>query len=259
MDMSTTRSLREVLAFPFRERAWQGRFLLGAALCLAGAVLPIVPMIFVYGYLLQVMRGAIRDETLALPAWDDWGGLLRDGLKAFVVGFVYLLPGLLVSGVGMVVYFFSVMGMALASETQNASTVGMTEAAVVLTFAAMGILLLSMLGGTLLFVLGAVPLPVGAGNLAATDSLASAFDPREVWRLLRANRSGYFLAWVVVLGLSAMLYLAALLPYMTMVLLCLVPIVAAPLGFYVMLVAAALFGLTYREARVRRAEDEAAG
>lgn len=257
MDTSTTRSLREVMAFPFQESTWKNRFLIGSALCLAGILIPLIPLLFVYGYLLQVMRAAIRDGSPALPAWEDWGKLLVDGLKAFIVALAWLLPGMIVSGVGLIVYFVVVFITTLASDPQLSSSTMMSDSAVLATLVAMGVLMVSMLLGTLLSILGLVPLPVAAGNLASTDRIASAFYLRELWNFLNAHRFGYFLAWVIVLGLSAMLYMAVMLPYMTMVLICTIPIVAAPLGFYVLLVAAAMFGLTYREARVRLAEKTA--
>jgi hypothetical protein len=51
----------------------------------------------------------------------------------------------------------------------------------------------------------------------------------------------------VVAGLMAMLYLAIMLAYYTIILCCLIPFLLAPTSFYLLLVGAALFGQIYRE------------
>jgi len=256
MDTTSTRSLRDVLAFPFRDPNWKGRFAIGAGLCLAGFLIPFLPVLFVYGYLLHVMREVIRDESLTLPAWDAWGKFFLDGLKAFGVALVYLMPSIVVFGVGRWSYFVGMIGAAGMSDPYASS--GTNAQALWLMFGSMGVFFLGMLLGSLFWILGVVPLPMAAGNLASTDRLGSAFRLRELSKILAANPFGFFLAWVIVLGLTAMLYLAMMLPYMTVVLICAIPVLASLFGFYLLLVGAALFGLAYRQARIRLAEAEAA-
>jgi len=110
-------------------------------------------------------------------------------------------------------------------------------------------LFVSLFLGTLLFLLGSILLPVATAHFVAQDKLTAAFQVRAWWPLLKANKLDYFIAWVVVAGLLALAYLAFTLAYYTLILICLAPFLMAPLGFYVMLVASALFGQTYRESR----------
>jgi len=257
MDTTSTRSLRDVLAFPFRDPKWKSRFAIGAGLCLAGYLIPVIPILFVCGYLLHVMREAIRDESLTLPAWETWGKYFLDGLKAFGVSFIYLLPSFVVFGVGMWFYFVGMFGAVGMNDPYAPSAAN--DSALWLMFGSVGVFFLSMLLGMLFWILGVVPLPMAAGNLASTDRLASAFHLRDLWNILAANPFGYFLAWVIVLGLFSITYLAIMLPYMTLVLMCVIPVVGSLLAFYLLLVGAALFGLTYREARIRMAEAAAQG
>jgi len=112
--MATT-PLRIVFQFPLRGPNWLSRFAIGCALILASSFIPIIPMLFVYGYLLQVMRQAIDGQDLVLPAWEDWGKLGIDGLRATLVGLVYMLPGMLVMFGGMVLYFVGIIGLSAAS------------------------------------------------------------------------------------------------------------------------------------------------
>jgi len=48
----------------------------------------LVPFLFVYGYLVRVLRVVIAGETETAPMFEDWGELFADGLSAFVIGAV---------------------------------------------------------------------------------------------------------------------------------------------------------------------------
>jgi len=62
----------------------------------------LIPAFFFQGYLLRVLGSTVRGESEP-PAWDDWGGLFVDGLKATVVAFVYaIVPTVVFLGLGTV-------------------------------------------------------------------------------------------------------------------------------------------------------------
>ena len=235
--------LKSIFRFPFRGPGWQGRFLMGSVFILASFLIPVLPLLFVAGYGLAITRRAIRGETLDLPAWQDWGRLAMDGLRGGVVSLVYLLPGTLVMGGGMVVYFAAVFG--LAATESFAGRYGGPEP--MLIFLAMAIMFLATAVGLLLQLLGAIPLPVAMVHFVRRDRVAAAFYVREWWPLLWANALGWLVTWVVIAGLWVVVYLGLMVAYYTICLCCLVPFLSAPLLFYVWLVAAALLGQTYRE------------
>jgi len=252
-EVTTMTSLREIFAFPFRGPEWKNRFIIGSVILVASFLIPVLPLIFVYGYAVAVMRRAIGEEALTLPRWDDWGKLAGDGLKTMVVGFVYLLPGLLVTFGGLALYFVTTLATPFAVEAADQGWWPL------LFFGSFITLFLSMFLGTVLMMLGAIPLPMATANFIAEDDLSAAFRVRQWWELLRANPLGNFIAWVVVAGLMGILYLALTLMYYTLVLCCVIPFLSAPIGFYLLLVGAALFGRTYRESRgmVSGEEEEA--
>ena len=64
---------------------------------------------------------------------------------------------------------------------------------------------------------------------------------------MRANGLDYVLAGLLTMGLIAALYLASALIYYSVVLCCLLPLLAAPIGFDLQLVLAALYGKVYRD------------
>jgi hypothetical protein len=192
------------------------------------------------------MRQVIAGQEPKLPAWDDWGKMALDGLQATVIGFVYFLPALIVIFGGMGLYFFGTFTFPFmaASASDPAQAMGSLMA---FTFGSLAILFLSMVLGMILMLLGAVATPMATAHFVASDNLGTAFRLREWWRITRANKLGYFIAWVIVFGLYGILSFCIALLYYTIVLCCLMPIVAAPIVFYVGLVATPLFGQSYRE------------
>ncbi|TFG70782.1 MAG: DUF4013 domain-containing protein, partial [Anaerolineales bacterium] len=69
-----------------------------------------------------------------------------------------------------------------------------------------GILTLSMFLGILLLLMGSFSLPLALSHLVAEDRLAAAFHVREWVKILRKNKWGYFVTWVVVSGVTVILY-----------------------------------------------------
>ncbi len=247
MSEMTISSLKTLFRFPFQGPDWRNRFIVGSVLSFAGCIIPIVPSIFVAGYLLQVMRRAIQAEELSLPAWEEWGRLGVDGLRALVVSLVYFLPGLIVFIGGLALYFAASFSLPF---TMNAADETSALAPLLLLLATMAIMFLSMFIGSILILAGAFPWPMATAHFVAQDRVAAAFRVREWWPLLTRNRLGYFIAWVVTLGLAGVLYLGTMLAYYSLVGCFLIPFLAAPLGFYLALVGVALFGAIYRESLV---------
>lgn len=167
-----------------------------------------------------------------------------DGLRFLVVNFVYTLPATVVFLGGWGLYMGTFMTFL---PMLNSASVGEAAAMSSGMFASIGIMVLSMFLGSLLLLLGGVPLPMATAHLAAQGSVASAFRVGEWWRLLRANKLGYFIAWVVFIGLGGLLYTVCMMLYSTFILCCLIPFAMAPAIFYLALVGGALFGQVYRE------------
>ena len=243
----TSNSLRAAFYFPFQRKDWIVPFIIGIALFFAGMIVPIIPTLFVYGYFAEVMRMSINGEEMVLPNWANWGKLFKDGLRCAGVGLVYLGPGIVVSMIGFVAYF--VMIIASIALTPESSSYNSTSAglSVLVMFAAMGTLFLSMFFGTILLLAGAIPLPAALAHFIAHDKLGSAFHLREWGRILRKDKWGYFIVWLLVVGLFGVLYLGFMLAYMTFILCFIGYLLLFPISFYIMLVSASLFGQHYRD------------
>jgi hypothetical protein len=249
-EIAATSALKPLLKFPFQGPDWRNRFLLGTALTLAGFFIPLLPLVFVYGYTAAIMRQTIQGQELELPAWGDWGKLGLDGLRLAVVSLAYTLPGILVLSAGWFLYMIASFAFPLLmSGAGNRGGEGMAALAALAMFGSVAIFLLSLFLGFILILLALIPLPAAMAHFVAQDKVAAAFRVREWWPLLKANRSGYFAAWVVVFGLITILNFAVVLAYYSIVLCCLIPFLAAPVSFYVSVVALAMFGQTYRESQ----------
>ena len=255
MSNETTLSgLKRFFKFPFEGQDWQKRFVIGVALILVSFFIPVIPQIFVFGYIVQVMRLAIEGKPLMLPEWDDWGKLGVDGLRYGVVSLAFMLPGFLVYFGGMGLYMVSAMVLPMSMQMMEH---GRGNFAVIPLFfvGSMLIMFLSIFLGMILVLLGAIPLPVALSHFVVKDQVGAAFRFREWWKVLWRNKLSYFIAWVVVGGLFAVLYMGMMLLYSTMIFCILIPVLSAPLLFYLMLVKATVFGETYRES-VSLAKDE---
>jgi len=209
-------------------------------------IIPVLPALVVYGYLIQIMRDVIDGQPASLPEWTDWGALFIDGLKAFLVGLVYMLPALLVFVVGFGFYCgSSILILSLSENTGPASA--MDSAFAILFVVSMATLFLSFSVGAILSLLGALPIPAAEASLSEHNSLGSAFAIGRLYAVIKANPGGYIVAWLLLAGLWAFMYWGLLVAYYTFVLACLLPFLVLPVSFYTLLVAAALFGEAYRD------------
>ena len=170
--------IEEVLRYPTRRDDWVKTVLVGGALTVLGFL--IVPALIVTGYVLAVLRGRVDGEP-SPPAWGGWAKLLVDGLKAWVVTFVYAIVPVALGAV--------LVGGAAAA-VMSGSDVG----------AVLGLLGFGI--GSLVWLVVALaffyPLPASLANLAVTGRLGAAFDV-DVVRSVVSTRA-YAVAWLWGLG-----------------------------------------------------------
>lgn len=240
---AATTQLKPFFRFPFQEAQARSRFLAGSGLLLGGFIVPIIPGLFAYGYALRILRSTAEGEAPSMPAWDDWASLLSLGVRGAIISLIFMLPSLSVFLLGLAIYFatFLLIPLSAASEANG------NDPFFVLLLLAMGALFASMAIGSVLLILGTIPLPVSISHFVMKDRLGAAFRVREWWPILSANRLGYFISFVIVSGFLWLAYYVFFVLYSTFILLCLAFLIMAPIGFYAMLVAASLFGETYRE------------
>jgi hypothetical protein len=193
---------------------------------LGGFIVPIIPGLFAFGYILRVLRSSADGEPPSMPAWDDWASLFSLGLRGAIINFVFLLPSFVAFLIGLAAYLSSLLVIPLSESGGDYNV----DAFFGLFFLGMGVMLLSMAVGSVLFILGTIPLPVSLTHFVAKDRLGAGFRIR-------------------VIGVLGIAYAAFFVLYSTLILLCFAFLIIAPIGFYAMLVGASLFGDAYREGR----------
>lgn len=237
----------ELFRFPFDDPRWKQKFLIGGLLVMVGYLFfPVFWLIGGYG--LEVMRRTARGEKPSLPEWSDIGKYLEDGVKAMVVGLVYLAPVWIIFCGAMVALLGSGVGAAILSE-------GGDEPASIIP----------MIAGQLIFYMaigfaGLVGLPLGflflvaRTRLAVQGTLRSAFELREIWALIKAGWTHYLLAMAVSYGLNYGLSMLTSILMYTIVLICVMPFAVVLVAFYATVLIDAMMGMAYHET-AREAAD----
>ena len=149
-------------------------------------LIPLVGPITVMGWGLELTRRVIRHEPEVLPDWTNFSDYLMLGLKAWVVGLVFGLPGGLMS-ICQSSFNVLVSNPDLLNNMDSATVSALTT----------GVGVLMMCCGCLGFILGLAGtfvLPAALGNLVANDGdLGAAFRFNEVFGLIRAGVGPYLM------------------------------------------------------------------
>lgn len=141
----------------------------------------VIPTVLVFGYIVRVLRDVMNGATEP-PAFDEWGDLFVDGIKAFAVALAYsLVPAALFVGVALA------GGVGLG--------VGGDAGAMVALAVLVGGLVAALVSLALLYVL-----PAALVAFVRADSLSAAFAPAEL-RPLAFSRT-YATGWLVAVGIS---------------------------------------------------------
>jgi len=99
--------------YVFEDKKWIEKVLIGGLVSLV----PILGPLLIMGYGITVVRNVRNHKPDPLPAWDDWGEKIIDGLKLLVIYFVWSLPL-------VVLYFLMLLPLALAGDSDAGNAVG---------------------------------------------------------------------------------------------------------------------------------------
>lgn len=218
------RTLEDAVRYPMGDDEWITTVVIGGILTLFSVLL--IPAFLLYGYLMRVIRGATAGTTEP-PAFGDWGDMLVEGLKAWVIGIVYMIVPLVVVGITAAV---GVAAMGTGSEGGAATGIG-------------ALFLGLALSGVLALVFGYLAI-VGIVNFAREGTIGAAFDV-DVIKQVALNRE-YAIAWLFSV---AVLFAAGFIGGLLQVIPVLGTVIAAFVTFYALVVAAALWADGFEDAR----------
>jgi len=203
--------------------------LIGGVLLLASPLL--IPAFAVLGYVVRVLRRT-ADGDDEPPVFDAWGELLVDGLKAFVVAFVYSLLPLSVVAVAVGLS----IGTLVAVPGGETAGVGTVVVGLIVLVAGLVSLLASLVG---LYVT-----PAALAAVADSGRVGDGFALGALWGVIskRAYATGWLTAAVVVLAGSLAVGVLSVVPILG-------TIAGLFVQFYALVAAAAVVGWTWADVR----------
>lgn len=238
---------QEMFTWYFKDPDWKNKFLIGSILYLAIYIVPIigwVGMLIAYGYGILIFRDVLRGKQPTLPAWEKYGALLRDGLKANIAGLGYLVLMFLMM-IGVLALSLFGMGLSYPSIVgEGRLTSAMLPA--FLAWFSVGLLgAISLI--TFLGMLVTLPWSIAIGQYARAGQMRAGYRLGEMWKIFRANARGFVIALIAYSAAFIGLNSLAFLLNFTIILCLLSQFVMAPILFYLTLIWAHLFGIAYRE------------
>jgi hypothetical protein len=182
--------IEDAITYPMESDDWITTIIIGGVLTFLSIF--ILPLFLIGGYLIRVIRVRL-DGDPAPPTFGDWGELFVDGLKAFVIYFIYLL-------VPLIVFSVTVGGAIL-----TAATGGEEGVAAAVAGALGGFLISSVL--SIIFGYFAV---IGLVNFARQGSFGAAFDVGTVIDV--ATNMDFLVAFLIALVVSIGFSIVAAIP-----------------------------------------------
>jgi len=234
----------QAFTFPFKDRKWGNKFVIGSLLILVGYVIPIIPLIFVAGYIIRGMRHTVETGASSLPEWDDWADLGVKGILCALLNFIYLLPGLALLVGAAVLFFLNIfLGMS------NTSDIGWAVAFPMTVLAKLSLVLSIMIAfaAVLFLIAGTLLIPIALARLAASGELSAALDIGRIWAIVRAQFWDFVLVWALYYGIGSLAAMIYGLLVKTVCCCVFVPIISAPISLYLMIFGMTLFARVYRE------------
>jgi hypothetical protein len=241
-------NLNEILVFPVKDAEARKHFLVGTLVSFAAMIIPIVPYLALFGYAARIARQVLNAESPRMIAWDDWGGMVKDGLKMFGVRMILGLP-----------IIIAVLPLILAS-IAFPIFVGNANSAEVDTFFA--IFTVIMLASLCIIIPISIPLtviiPAAEMYVLEKEDFAAGLRFREWWPILRANLGGFIAAFAIYY-LTAMITIFVIqLLGATIILACLMFVLLPASTIYITLIMYVTAAQAYRDGKVKLAQNEPA-
>ncbi len=231
--------LNQLFLFPVRDSEARKQFLIGTLIYLAGFIVPIIPIILANGYTARVMRQVMNGEQPRMTAWDRWEEFLQDGIRMFGVRLIYMAP-LLIVIIPLTLVMFA---MPFWTETLSSS-----DADALLALIPLVVAVVFMLIVPISFALGIVTFAAET-HVVQTAEFAAAFRFREWWDIFRKNWGGFLLAFAISYGLSMVLTMLAQIAIITIILICILPLMLPGISMYTTLVMYTAIAKAYKDGK----------
>jgi hypothetical protein len=238
-------NLQETLLFPIRDSQSRSQFLIACAIMLAAFLVPFLPSLILMGYSARIMRQIIEEKKRpSMPVWQgsDWSELLMDGVRLYGAQIVLTLPLFLLMGCGLVLMVSGTIAIPSLAEESTSS------------FGLVGVLF--MVIGTFfmgLFALLSMPYSViisaALPHVAVHRSFQAAFQFREWFSIFRKAVGQFILGYAVILVASFVFMFLIQVAMLTIVLMCIVPLLMGPYMAYQILIMNTVYAQAYAVGR----------
>lgn len=159
----------------FEDQEWIVKILLAAVI----TIIPIVGPLAVAGWGVEITKRALQKDPEQLPGWGDFLNYLVKGLVLLLIGFVYMLPVILVQACSNGTYFFG--------QDSGEEAIQIIGSILLACFGCLTLIYAILMG----FVI-----PAAIGNYAATGEIGAAFRFGEVFGLVKAAPVAYLMVLV---------------------------------------------------------------
>lgn len=238
--------LKEIFTFPFKDEEARKHLLIGCLVGLASFIIPVLPILVLFGYSVRIAKQVLNNESPHMIAWDDWAGLAKDGIKMLGIRMIFALPLLIL----LVPFVISMTVFPIFLGASNSSDVD--------TF--LPIFMLLMFGGFCLIVPLSIPIaliaPAAEMYVIEKDDFAAGFRFREWWPIFRANISGFIAALAISYIASFAFTIVIQILGITIILACLTFILLPLMTVYLTLVLYVTIAQAYRDGKVKLSQKE---
>jgi len=232
--------LNHLFSFPVRDREAVKYFLIGCAIYLAGFIIPIIPWLIVTGYSAILIRQVLNGDQPHLVPWDNWETLLKDGAILFGVRLIYTLPIFLLM-VPLLFFLFTFPFIA----SSNDQITGIVSLVLALLSSMITILIMP-----LSLIIGLIA-PASEVHVIANDNFITGFRVKEWWPIFKKNWGGFVVSLAIMYGLLMVISVVLQIMFLTLVLICLLPIFMPVVSMYITLIQYAAFAQAYKEGKDR--------
>jgi hypothetical protein len=239
-------NLQEIFTFPFKDEEARKHLLIGCLVALVSFVVPILPVLVLFGYAVRIAKQVLNDESPHMIAWDDWGGLAKDGLKIFGLRMIFTLPLLVI----LIPMILAMVLLPILLSTSDSSNVD----------GFMAIYMLVVFGGMCLIIPLSIPIalitPAAEMYAVEKDDFVAGLRFREWWPIFRANLSGFVAAFAIYYVSTMVLVLAIQIIGATVILSCLLIVLFPLMTIYVTLIMYVTIAQAYKDGKLKLAQKE---
>lgn len=240
--------LKEIFMFQFKDAEARKYFLVGCLVAVAAFFIPILPYLVLFGYAARIAKQIMNNEAPRMVAWDDWGGMTKDGLKVFGIRMVLVSPILIL----LIPIILASIAFPIVLSSVNSSEIeSVTAVFTLVIFASICCIVPLSIPLSLI-------IPGAEMHVIEKDDFMAGLRFKEWWPIFRANLSGFIAALAIIYVTSMVLTLVIQILGATIILACLMFILIPAMTIYLTVLMFVLSAQAYKVGKEKVAQLEIA-